>query len=143
MLDIDFNKLINWQYVTDKPSSDIFHLSLIVSVITSATCLGVIFWLVRKWKLKSGNAPISEPLRQASMYLFYPAILGLLMIFLRVQNLSFPLWRLLMLILLIIWIILILYVLQYAAFGYPLAVKSARAKALKEKYLPKQKKIGR
>jgi len=143
MLNIDFNKLINWQYISGKPPAEMDHFAFITLFLAGVACIAIILWLVKKWKIKISHNPTGDLMCRASIWLFYPAIFGLLLLFLRIQGITFTLWRILMLVLLVLWIIAILYVLQYAIFGYPLAVRKQKAKALKDKYMPKSKQVRR
>jgi len=110
----------------------------ILITFSALVVIGIILWILRK-RVKPGEPQIKRMLVLYGNWLFYPSIIGLLLIFLRNQGINLISWRLWLMMLAIVWLAGIIYCLYITVFDFRSKQRELNINKIKSKYMPESK----
>ena len=137
---IDIIQFFDVAYLTVNPPMTIVYMWPIVAVLLVCVVGAVVLFVVKK---RNENPVTKRVVALISNWLFYPAILALLLIFCRNQGITLISWRLWLLVLGIVWMAGIIYIFYNLVFTLPQQRRQINVQKIKQKYMPGSKEIGR
>ncbi|HPM28114.1 MAG TPA: hypothetical protein PLX55_03105 [bacterium] len=137
---IDIIQFFDVAYLTVNPPMTIVYMWPIVAVLLACVVGAVVLFVVKK---RNENPVTKRVVALISNWLFYPAILALLLIFCRNQGITLISWRLWLLVLGIVWMAGIIYIFYNLVFTLPQQRRQINVQKIKQKYMPGSKEIGR
>ncbi|HOE74500.1 MAG TPA: hypothetical protein PLC05_01690 [bacterium] len=137
---IDIIQFFDVAYLTVNPPMTIVYMWPIVAVLLVCVVGAVVLFVVKK---RNKNPVTKRVVALISNWLFYPAILALLLIFCRNQGITLISWRLWLLVLGIVWMAGIIYIFYNLVFTLPQQRRQINVQKIKQKYMPGSKEIGR
>jgi len=137
---IDIIQFFDVAYLTVNPPMTIVYMWPIVAVLLVCVVGAVVLFVVKK---RNENPVTKRVVVLISNWLFYPAILALLLIFCRNQGITLISWRLWLLVLGIVWMAGIIYIFYNLVFTLPQQRRQINVQKIKQKYMPGSKEIGR
>ncbi len=137
---IDIIQFFDVAYLTVNPPMTIVYMWPIVAVLLACVVGAVVLFVVKK---RNENPVTKRVVVLISNWLFYPAILALLLIFCRNQGITLISWRLWLLVLGIVWMAGIIYIFYNLVFTLPQQRRQINVQKIKQKYMPGSKEIGR
>ncbi len=137
---IDIIQFFDVAYLTVNPPMTIVYMWPIVAVLLACVVGAVVLFVVKK---RNKNPVTKRVVALISNWLFYPAILALLLIFCRNQGITLISWRLWLLVLGIVWMAGIIYIFYNLVFTLPQQRRQINVQKIKQKYMPGSKEIGR
>lgn len=137
---IDIIQFFDVAYLTVNPPMTIVYMWPIVAVLLVCIVGAVVLFVVKK---RNENPVTKRVVVLISNWLFYPAILALLLIFCRNQGITLISWRLWLLVLGIVWMAGIIYIFYNLVFILPQQRRQINVQKIKQKYMPGSKEIGR
>ena len=137
---IDIIQFFDVAYLTVNPPMTIVYMWPIVAVLLACVVGAVVLFVVKK---RNENPVTKRVVALISNWLFYPAILALLLIFCRNQGITLISWRLWLLALGIVWMAGIIYIFYNLVFTLPQQRRQINVQKIKQKYMPGSKEIGR
>ena len=137
---IDIIQFFDVAYLTVNPPMTIVYMWPIVAVLLACVVGAVVLFVVKK---RNKNPVTKRVVALISNWLFYPAILALLLIFCRNQGITLISWRLWLLALGIVWMAGIIYIFYNLVFTLPQQRRQINVQKIKQKYMPGSKEIGR
>jgi len=136
------NKLFDWKYLTVEPPTTMVYFWIILVALSLCIIISIILWLSKK-AVNSDQKLQRKLLGLVGNWLFYPAIIGLILIFMRNQGIVIISWRVWLVALAVVWVIGIIYCLYFVLFAYRKGQKEIRIQKIKSKYMPTSAGNGR
>ena len=137
---VDIVQFFDVAYLTVDPPTTMVYMWPMVAVLLACIMGAIILFVVKK---RNANPVTKRMAALISNWLFYPALLALLLIFCRNQGITLISWRLWLLVLGIVWMAGIIYIFYNLVFTLPQQRRQINVQKIKQKYMPGSKEIGR